>query len=262
MRRLTDIHHLLQKAGTTWLHDMLNQHASSHVVLPKEVKEVHFWDWNRDKGLLWYKNQFRVKRDGQICGEINPCYSVLPEKDVEEIKLLFPNLKLIFIARSIFDRTWSAMIMKLRQNLLGLAPGEFANSNGSKAANFDFNEQYQSYSDEYFLNEMHTLTHRSRSDYNAFLRVWLKYFDSKSILIIDYEEISKNPQKVLDRFCSHLGLPKVVAPATSLKRRINVGQPISVREGVKDDLQNLTSKYVRDFNTLLKELGCDWRLHD
>ena len=31
-----------QKAGTTWLHEMLNRHPN--LALP-EQKEIHFWDW-------------------------------------------------------------------------------------------------------------------------------------------------------------------------------------------------------------------------
>ena len=90
-----------QKAATTWLHDMLSRDSSGNVLLPTFKKEVHFWDWNRHKGLPWYALQFPEKERAteQKVGEINPCYSVLPEKDISEIKALFPNVKLIFIAR-------------------------------------------------------------------------------------------------------------------------------------------------------------------
>ena len=88
-----------QKAGTTWMHDMLSRDTNENIILPAK-KEVHFWDWNRRKGLKWYANQFQKKtRDDQKVGEINPCYAVLREKDVLEIKSLFPNLKLVFVAR-------------------------------------------------------------------------------------------------------------------------------------------------------------------
>ena len=90
-----------QKAGTTWLHDMLGRDSSGNVLLPKNQKEVHFWDWNQRKGIKWYASQFKEKNKPyqQKVGEINPCYSVLSERDICEIKSLFPELKLIFIAR-------------------------------------------------------------------------------------------------------------------------------------------------------------------
>ena len=39
---------------------------------------------------------------------------------------MFPNVKLIFIARNLVDRAWSAMVMELRDQSLGMKPGEFA----------------------------------------------------------------------------------------------------------------------------------------
>merc|ERR1719223_544803 len=63
-----------QKAGTTWLHEMLSRHTN--IVLPSEKKELHFWDWNRGKGLGWYKGQFRFHpKMNKLFGEINPCYA-------------------------------------------------------------------------------------------------------------------------------------------------------------------------------------------
>ncbi|MFT4684416.1 MAG: hypothetical protein ACI863_001019, partial [Flavobacteriales bacterium] len=46
-----------QKAGTTTLHDILNQHPD--VFLPK-TKEAHFFDNDEkfEKGLEWYENTF------------------------------------------------------------------------------------------------------------------------------------------------------------------------------------------------------------
>lgn len=40
-----------QKAGTTWLHEMLNRHPN--LALP-EQKEIHFWDWYvKTEGFLF-----------------------------------------------------------------------------------------------------------------------------------------------------------------------------------------------------------------
>ena len=113
-----------QKAGTTWLHEMLRQHPS--LCLPTE-KELHFWDWHRRKGLGWYCRQFpNTKAKGSAkYGECTPCYMTLSESDIAEIKLLFPHAKLIFLARDLIDRAWSAILMELRNAVRGVEVGKF-----------------------------------------------------------------------------------------------------------------------------------------
>ena len=106
-----------QKAGTSWLHEMLSRHPQ--LKLPAS-KELHFWDWNRSKGLAWYSRKFIGEEEDMsstagarnsneaspFFGEITPCYAVLLEHDIREIRQLFPDVKIIFVARDIVDRTW------------------------------------------------------------------------------------------------------------------------------------------------------------
>ena len=42
-----------QRAGTTWLHLVLQSHP--HIYMPKRRKEVHFFDWYYDRGVGWYQ---------------------------------------------------------------------------------------------------------------------------------------------------------------------------------------------------------------
>ena len=56
----------------------------------------------------------------------------MDEKYICEIKALFPNIKLIFIARELVPRAWSALLMELRNSVIGLEAGVFETSdNGS-----------------------------------------------------------------------------------------------------------------------------------
>jgi Sulfotransferase domain. len=68
-----------QKSGTTWLHVMLKKLPM--LCLPDQ-KEVHFWDWNRRKGLKWYSQQFPKRSNSVLCGEITPCYAILDDAQV------------------------------------------------------------------------------------------------------------------------------------------------------------------------------------
>jgi len=91
LRRPHDIHDLkvkvsflcigAQKAGTTWLHEMLRRHQD--LSLPDQ-KEVHFFDWHRNKGLKWYSNQW-PRSISSLKGEITPCYAVLGSEKVSPV---------------------------------------------------------------------------------------------------------------------------------------------------------------------------------
>ena len=200
-----------QKAGTTWLHKMLQYHEG--IALPKHQKELHFWDWHRSKGLGWYSRQFQEESEKDLLyGEITPCYAVLSMNDIHEIKLLFPKLKIIFFARDILERTWSALLMELYQNVQGMNPGEFIdNSKQDTKTLHRFKKQQimeeanpNNFDDDYFMDRMKHSTHLTRSDYATSLRNWLQVFPKESLLIIDYRHISSQPKDVLKQVTHHI----------------------------------------------------------
>ena len=170
-------------------------------------------------------------------GEVTPCYIVLPIATIAEIHKCFPNVKLIFIARNLVDRAWSAMVMELRDQNLGMKPGEFANGvfnddatneregeggSGAKKTKNECNStssssmaqqwriQQQSspmaQADTYFLERLCSETHTSRSEYAKHLRYWYSIFPPENILLLNYDEISIDPRNVLHKVVSHIGL--------------------------------------------------------
>lgn len=245
-----------QKAGTSWIHSLLQKCSHARISLPVEQKEVHFWDWHYRKGFQWYISQLDFPRKkvstqndttGEVMssttnksntnetlfGEITPCYIVLPPSTISEIFNCFPQLKLIFIARDMVDRVWSAMIMELRDQSMGRNPGEFAANGGvpgsddsrrrasctdgimSVAQQRRLQQQSSpsSQSDSYFLERLRSETHSSRSDYATHLRNWYAHFPSKNILLIDYREIETNPRGVLIMILIHIGIEEDDASA-------------------------------------------------
>ena len=241
-----------QKAGTTWLHKLLQK--CSDISLPQEQKEVHFWDWHHRKGFEWYIRQFGYHSQKAASssaalhyGEITPCYAVLPEPTIAELYKCFPNLKIIFVARDLVDRAWSAMIMELRDQTMGLSAGEFANGvtgtdkkNNTNHANkrtklsaaqqrrLEQQSSPSSQPDSYFLDRLRNATHDSRSNYAKHLSNWYKHFPSSSILLIDYREIESNPRDVLLKVAMHIGVEEEKAKqfVTSLNDN-EVGQRVN-----------------------------------
>ena len=291
-----------QKAGTTWLHKLLQK---CHLIsLPQKQKEVHFWDWHHRKGIEWYIQQFRYspQNSSSYYGEITPCYVVLPEQTIAEISKCFPNLKIIFIARDLVDRAWSAMIMELRDQTMGLNAGEFADGvvgsddkNAIKRAKLSASQQRRlqqqsspsSQPDSYFMDRLRNTTHDSRSNYAKHLSNWYKHFPSASILLVDYRDIETDPRSVLMKVVMHIGVEEEKAKQfvdslqdDEVHQRVNAATAavsdtnasassassshhlLTQRPLLKKQMEIYLQPYATEFNTLLQTKGYEWRLDE
>jgi len=109
-----------QKAGTTSLHNILNQHPA--ILLPK-VKETKFFidDEKYKKGIEQYKSNFFLNtEEAQVAGEIDPDYMVWEQVPERMFKCLGPNIKIIFVFRNPVDRAYSHYWMCVRRNIENL----------------------------------------------------------------------------------------------------------------------------------------------
>jgi hypothetical protein len=133
----------------------------------------------------WYRSLF-TPNPGQICGENTPRYAALPEKKIEHIQRLMPNLKIIYLLRDPIDRMWSDLAMFQRPRFGG---------SGLRRAGQD---KLLS-----FLSDPENLTH---SRYAANLNSWGKYFAKERIFLGYQEEISHQPEALLRRLYGFLGV--------------------------------------------------------
>jgi hypothetical protein len=261
-----------QKAGTTWLHEMLRKHPD--LCLP-EQKEIHFWDWpkNRRKGLGWYSDQFQQGPKEKLRGEITPCYCALSEDDICEIKDIFPDLKIIFIARDIVDRAYSALVMELRNSVRGIPAGNFAiedNVNKKDLDRFERDANPSKYSDDYFMDRLRHSTHRERNDYAKALRSWLKFIPESNLLILNYDDISSKPKETLEDVCNHLGVqvqPLLdVLSNRELTSRVNAtprtAKGSSLRLSLRRKMEVELNPLITEFNGLLSDLNHSWKLKE
>jgi len=258
-----------QKAGTSWLHEMLRKIPS--LGLP-EQKELHFWDWHRRKGFAWYSRQFPKSDIPLLYGEITPCYMTLPEEDVREIHTLFPEMRIVFIARDFVDRAWSALTMELRNSVQGMTAGQFSNDKTYQTLDIttqnriDKESDPNQQTDDYFMNRLEHSTHTQRSDYAAGLRQWLKYFSPEQILIVNYEDISEDPKGVMEKVLKHVGVKKDAVNELSteeLQQKVNVAaKPRPIRSSLRQQMKTYLQPQAREFNKLLSELGYEWTLDE
>jgi hypothetical protein len=171
-----------QKAGTTWLYEMLRLHPD--IAFPAG-KEVHFWDRRHSCGIDWYKSLFYPKDSRSAkTGEITPAYAILPEVKIRECREHFPDLKLIYLIRNPIERAWSSAKMAL------------------KRAEMEIHEA----SDQWFIDHFHSQGSMVRGDYESCLRNWYATYPKDQLLVCLFDELQQDPASLLRRCFQHVGV--------------------------------------------------------
>ena len=95
------------RAGTTWLHTLLEGHPE--VYLPTRRKEVRFFDRHFEHGPDWYEGFFCPPDEAaryRAIGEISPQYLYDPVC-ADRIWKMLPSAKLLIMLRHPVDRAYS-----------------------------------------------------------------------------------------------------------------------------------------------------------
>lgn len=227
-----------QKAGTTWLYEMLRQHEA---ILFPGGKEVHFWDVNQYKGLKWYQNIFAGEEEGKIKGEITPAYAILPQSTVRNIYSYYPELRLIYIIRKPIERAWSSALMAL------------------KRAEMELDEA----SDRWFIDHFTSKGSLTRGDYETCIRTWCRVYPSNQLLILRFEMIRDDPRRFLMQCCQHLGVDDGIyrnANIEALKRPVFAGNGVVIRPTLIPVLEKLYEKKIISLSNYLQQDFSDWLL--
>lgn len=105
-----------QRAMTSWLHHVLAAHPDTSPFadfnpVTSTSKEAHFWDWNRHRGLDWYRRLMRPWNDAHKTLDFTPEYAFLNTQQIAECKALNPSATVIYILRDPLARAMSALRM-------------------------------------------------------------------------------------------------------------------------------------------------------
>ena len=195
-----------QKAGTTWLWSMLEQHPGTS--LPEE-KEIHYFGSSElyAKGDDWYYNHFKGLDPNKVIGEASTShfYDSVPywynksnqiefDKSLPTIPELilqkFPNAKFIVVLRDPVRRAISAYSHWMKQ-------GELSPLLGLKRV----------------ATEHPKLRILEYGYYAKYLNVWMKKIPSDQFRIIIFEDqIRKNWDRTLIDTYKYLGLDPTFSP--------------------------------------------------
>lgn len=229
-----------QKAGTTWIYEMLSRHPG--IRFPAG-KEVHFWDKHRDRGIEWYRGLFPAE-PGVRCGEITPAYAILDHEQVGECWKNFPELRLFFVMRNPIERAWSSALMALAR--AEMMPKEA--------------------SDQWFLDHFHSCGSHSRGSYAKCLQSWCDYYPREQMHVQRFEGITEDPRSFLRELGQHIGADSAGVeqiPCEVLTRPVQPerGLPrVPLRPSVLPALREL---YYPEIQALEQLLGMDlsaWRI--
>lgn len=206
-----------QKAGTTWLYEMLSRHPA--IRFPGG-KEVHFWDVYYSRGIPWYQQLFQGDDRRLIKGDITPAYAILPVERIRLVHQTFPGIRLIYLIRNPVERAWSSALMALQR------------------AEMELDEA----SDQWFIDHFQSLGSRSRGDYASCIRNWREIYPAEQLLIASHEELSLDPRRLLQRVCTHIGIdehPVVKLPSHTLQQRSFSGPGHPLRPSLRPLLEEI-----------------------
>ena len=203
------------RCGTRWLSKCLSEHPQ--IALPPE--EVYFFTNRRvvhsfySKGLEWYSGLFEkmTKTEVATFGEITPVY-IFDDDTPNLIHKHIPDVKLICIVRDQSERaySWYRFFLKIHPELIN--------------SNYSF-KQFLTYHTEVYGREGFYLEHIQR---------YLKLFPRESILILLYDDLKVNPQKLIKQVFGFIGVDENFLPP-SLVEKINIVNPALVKsEAVRE----------------------------
>lgn len=175
-----------EKAGTTWLHGVLQDHPD--IFFPR-VKEIHYfnkYDSNlreidnfSNQSWYWYTNHFGDAIEGQIVGEATPLYISDPEAP-SRIKNKLPNARFIVVLRNPVERAISHYRMARAKNHIQASLKTLIQSEDQRIL--------------------------QRGLYGRQLRIWFKLFDRSRFFVIFHDDIVNTPSTVLTRLAEWLSI--------------------------------------------------------
>lgn len=202
------------KSGTTWVADMLNAHPDIYMSEPKEVRYFNELNGislkyaykdrmnkNFGKPLSWYRKHFQHISSNKIKGEFTPSY-IVDKKAPIMIKKYFPNVKLIVSLRNPIDRAYSYYWQT--KYMHRVEERTFEEALDKEAL--------------YIENGM----------YFKHIQYYLNYFNREQIMIVLFDDIVSNPESVIKKLYSFLGVDDTFIPA-AIKNKSNYSKIVYVK---------------------------------
>lgn len=231
-----------QKCGTTSLYERLVEHPG---VVAASRKEVHFFDLEHHRGAAWYARHFDANRGRRITGEATPYYLFHPRAAARAAALL-PECRLIVLLRDPAARALSHYHQEVRH---GVEPLPLSEALAAEEARLS-GEHERLRSDPNHRSPAHQhYSYKARGRYAEQLDVWLARYPRDQLLVVDADQLARDPAPTLARVFAFLGLPPD-GGARPLRRLNAGGYPPPPRE-VRESLARYFEPHDRRLERLI-----------
>lgn len=196
------------KCGTTSLYEYLSQHSQ---IIPCIKKEVHFFDWEYDRGYKWYLAHFPpvVENELFLTGEATPYY-LLSSKAKNRIITHLPNVKLIVILRNPSDRAISHYYHQVNWGLENRSFKEALITELKILQQFNHCLTFESLVNTNI--DLPKYGYLTCSLYTYFLEKWMTSIPKKQFLVLKSEELYTNPTATMKQVFEFLELTNQELP--------------------------------------------------
>jgi hypothetical protein len=246
------------KCGTTSLFEYLISHPNVH---PPKGKEIDFFDRLYSRGLNWYKVGFPFKiqkfidtkllKKKFLTGEATPRYIEHPHA-INRIKEITPNAKFIILLRNPIDRAFSQHNMNVKNdyeiNNFSDALKEEPRRIANRIEKMTNDVSYYSWNFDLYAYLEHGI-------YVDKIKRWMDVFPKEQFLIIQSEELLKNPSKIYNDVLEFLGLSKWEPKEFTLYKKRKY------KEKMSSDLRHELVEYFKPHNKRLYDFlgkSFDW----
>lgn len=247
------------RSGTTSLYNYLVQHPD---IAPALRKEVHFFDYNYQKGLSWYRGQFpalaykysveAIRKRKLITGEASPYYMLHPYTP-QRVAQHLPGVKLIALLRNPVERAFSHYCWEASWGNEHLS---FEDAIEQEEERIRIGEQ--KLEGGMSFHHLH-FSYISRGKYAEQLERWFAYFPREQCLILKSEDMYNDPVEIYRQSLDFLHIPMRKADYQASRFKQYNSQKSSVQRKMAPKTRERLLDLFRPHNErLYKLLGRDF----
>jgi hypothetical protein len=180
------------KSGSSWLHETLALHPEVYL---SEAKDLYFFSRYYDRGLGWYRKQFRSAQPGHhVVGEVSPDYLTCAEAPRRIRACLGPDVRLMVTLRDPAERAFSAYLHRRKHGLTAT-----------------------------FREDLETSDLIEEGRYATQLQRYLDCFDRQALHVVVFDDLRADPQAFLDGVTTWLRIGRLILTPEQL----GIRQPAS-----------------------------------
>ncbi len=231
-----------EKCGTSSLYQYIVEHPH---VLGAIEKEIHFFTYNFDKGLDWYRSHFYplAPNNHYITGEASTSYIACHSNTPQRVLKLFPQVKLITVIRDPVARAISHYHQLVRLGKEYRSLEEVVQTELAILKNVD---DIWAIKQQYWVQAKGILWH---SLYVYFLEQWLKVFPRKQLLILRSEDLFTNTQDTMSKVFNFLEIGEF--PKKNYKAYNSGGKYIQSKESLIQQMKDFFEPHNRKLENLI-----------